>query len=172
MAEETSLPKATINQIVNATLASSLSCSSEAREVFLRCCTEFVHFVASEANEISIKTQKKTINSQIVLDAIQSLEMPTALVARARTAHEDCKNELKMKADKKATKRADEASPEELQRLQAALFAKARVNLDRTWAEQEAQQAPATTESAETTDDIGVASMARAAVEGAEDEFD
>ncbi len=33
-------------------------------------------------------------------------------------------------------------------------------------------QAPAITESAEATDDIGVASMARAAVEGAEDEFD
>ena len=40
------------------------------RELILNCCTEFIHLVSSEANDICNNQQKKTINAEHVLIGI------------------------------------------------------------------------------------------------------
>jgi histone H3/H4 len=41
--------------------------ANEARELILNCCTEFIHLVSSEANDICNNQQKKTISAEHVL---------------------------------------------------------------------------------------------------------
>ena len=47
--------------------------ANEARELVLNCCTEFIHLVSSESNEICNAQQKKTISDEYVLAALEKL---------------------------------------------------------------------------------------------------
>ena len=79
--EELSLPRASINKmikemvrkkIVNNKVAIILfpyqvphiRVANESRELILNCCTEFIHLISSEANEICNQKNKKTISGK------------------------------------------------------------------------------------------------------------
>ena len=47
--------------------------ANEARELVLNCCTEFIHLISSESNEICNGQQKKTISAEHVLAALEKL---------------------------------------------------------------------------------------------------
>lgn len=47
--------------------------ANESRELILNCCTEFIHLISSEANEICNQKNKKTISAEHVLDALDKL---------------------------------------------------------------------------------------------------
>lgn len=61
--DELTLPRASINKMIKE-LVPSVRIANEARELILNCCTEFIHLLSSEANEICNQLHKKTINAE------------------------------------------------------------------------------------------------------------
>ena len=49
--EELSLPKATIQKLIQDYLPNDMSCAKDTRDLLIECCVEFIHLVSSEANE-------------------------------------------------------------------------------------------------------------------------
>ena len=45
-------------------------------DLMVDCCTEFVHLVTSEANEICTADNKATMNPEHIIKALQQLEFP------------------------------------------------------------------------------------------------
>lgn len=86
--EEVSLPKTTITKMIQEMLPTDVVCAKETRDILINCCTgnanfdgsirtcsnnqvEFVHLIASEANEACEKESKKTIMPEHVVTALQ-----------------------------------------------------------------------------------------------------
>jgi histone H3/H4 len=64
--DDLSIPRAALNKMIKE-LVPHVRIANEARELILNCCTEFIHLVSSEANEICNKQTKKTISPEHVL---------------------------------------------------------------------------------------------------------
>ena len=64
--DELNIPSAALNKMIKE-LVPNVRIANEARELILNCCTEFIHLVSSEANEICGKQTKKTISPEHVL---------------------------------------------------------------------------------------------------------
>lgn len=64
--EELTLPRASINKMIKEILP-NIRVANDSRELILNCCTEFIHLISSEANDICNHQQKKTINAEHVL---------------------------------------------------------------------------------------------------------
>lgn len=64
--DELTLPRASINKMIKE-LVPSVRVAFESRELILNCCTEFIHLLSSEANEVCNQSNKKTINAEHVL---------------------------------------------------------------------------------------------------------
>lgn len=63
--DELTLPRASINKMIKEILP-NVRVANESRELILNCCSEFIHLLSSEANDICNSQQKKTINSDHV----------------------------------------------------------------------------------------------------------
>lgn len=99
--------------------------ANDSRELILNCCTEFIHLISSEANDVCNKRNKKTINAEHVLEALDRLGFPD-YKAEAEAVLNDCK-EVAAKRRKQSTRLEHLGIPEEeLLRQQQELFAKAR----------------------------------------------
>ncbi|KAJ3124923.1 negative cofactor 2 transcription regulator complex subunit ncb2 [Nowakowskiella sp. JEL0407] len=72
--KEFSLPKATVQKLIQEMLPDDIVCSKEARDLLSECCVEFVHLISTQANEISEKESKSTITGDHVLAALKSLD--------------------------------------------------------------------------------------------------
>ncbi|XP_014251218.1 protein Dr1 [Cimex lectularius] len=122
--EELTLPRASINKMIKE-IVPSLRVAFESRELILNCCTEFIHLIASEANEICNQSKKKTINAKHVLLALDRLGFDDYRVV-AEDVLKDCK-EVAAKKRRQSTRLENLGIPEEeLLRQQQELFAKAR----------------------------------------------
>ena len=64
--DELSIPRAALNKMIKE-LVPNVRVANDSRELILNCCTEFIHLISSEANEICNKQQKKTISPEHVL---------------------------------------------------------------------------------------------------------
>lgn len=64
--DELTIPRAAMNKMIKELLP-NVRVANEARELILNCCTEFIHLLSSEANEICNQQQKKTINAEHIL---------------------------------------------------------------------------------------------------------
>lgn len=64
--DDLTIPRAAMNKMIKE-LVPHIRVANDARELILNCCTEFIHLISSEANEICNKQQKKTINAEHVL---------------------------------------------------------------------------------------------------------
>lgn len=64
--EELTLPRASVNKMIKELLP-NIRVANESRELILNCCTEFIHLISSEANEICNQQQKRTINAEHIL---------------------------------------------------------------------------------------------------------
>ncbi|KAF4547103.1 Negative cofactor 2 complex subunit beta-like protein [Elsinoe fawcettii] len=73
--EDLSLPKATVQKIINEVLASEggMSFAKESRDLLIECCVEFITMISSEANEIAEKDAKKTIACEHITKALEDL---------------------------------------------------------------------------------------------------
>lgn len=64
--DELTLPRASINKMIKE-IVPSIRVANESRELILNCCTEFIHLLSSEANEVCNQNNKKTINAEHIL---------------------------------------------------------------------------------------------------------
>eukprot|EP00126_Sphaerothecum_destruens_P006718 Sdes_comp19494_c0_seq1m11010 len=97
--------------------------SQHTNSIFL----EFIHMIASEANEAVIQTSKKTIGPEHVLMAIKNLGFEDYLDEVTATLNEH-KEETKNQKARMLQKTNSGISEEEMIRAQMELFAKARAN--------------------------------------------
>lgn len=99
--------------------------ANESRELIMNCCTEFIHLISSEANEICKQNNKKTINADHVLIALEQLGFPD-YKHDANAVLNDCK-EVAANRRRNNNRLENLGIPEEeLLRQQQELFAKAR----------------------------------------------
>lgn len=76
--DDLSLPKATVQKIINEILAHDpgMPFARETRDLLIECCVEFITLISSEANEIAEKDAKKTIACEHVTTALEQLGYP------------------------------------------------------------------------------------------------
>ncbi|XP_074654264.1 protein Dr1-like [Tubulanus polymorphus] len=70
--DDLSIPRAALNKMIKE-LAPNVRVANEARELILNCCTEFIHLISSEANELCNGQNKKTISPDHILGALDRL---------------------------------------------------------------------------------------------------
>ncbi|XP_042223144.1 protein Dr1-like isoform X3 [Homarus americanus] len=122
--DELTIPRAAMNKMIKEILP-NVRVANEARELILNCCTEFIHLLSSEANEICNQQQKKTINAEHILKSLDTLGFGDYR-AEAEAVLKDCKA-MAAKKRRKSTRLENLGIPEEeLLRQQQELFAKAR----------------------------------------------
>lgn len=71
--EEYGLPKTTVLKLIKERLPTDLKLSTEAGDIFVKCCDDFVHLLASTSNAVSEKEKKNTIQPEHVLVALEEL---------------------------------------------------------------------------------------------------
>ena len=114
----------------------SFRVANDARDLITNCCTEFIRLIATNANEICEKDQKKTISAEHVLSAMEKVgfgDYRQEVIA----VYRDCK-EVAAKR-RRGSMRLENLgiSEEELLRQQQELFARAReaekTNIESDW---------------------------------------
>ena len=61
--DELTVPRAALNKYIRE-ICPNIRVGFETRELLLMCCTEFIHVISSEANQICNNNQKKTITAE------------------------------------------------------------------------------------------------------------
>ncbi|KAK2551713.1 Protein Dr1 [Acropora cervicornis] len=102
--DDVTLPRAAVNKMIKEMIP-NVRVSNDARELILNCCTEFIHLVSSEANEICNRQLKKTILPEHVFQALQGLGFTSYIEENKRRA---------------STRLENLVEQEELQQLQQA----------------------------------------------------
>uniref|UniRef100_A0A0B7BWH4 Protein Dr1 n=1 Tax=Arion vulgaris TaxID=1028688 RepID=A0A0B7BWH4_9EUPU len=70
--DDLSIPRAALNKMIKELLP-NIRVANDARELILNCCTEFIHLVSSEANDICVKQHKKTISPDHIVASLENL---------------------------------------------------------------------------------------------------
>ncbi|CAO3686530.1 unnamed protein product [Rhizopus stolonifer] len=110
-------------------MPNDIACAKDTRDLLIDCCVEFIHLIASEANEICEKETKKTIAGEHVVAALQTLGYEN-YVEEVEDVFRDHKKQQKDK-DKKSTRLENTGiSVDELLRQQEQLFAQARLKFE------------------------------------------
>ncbi|KAK2139855.1 hypothetical protein LSH36_1587g00068 [Paralvinella palmiformis] len=123
--DDLSIPRAALNKMIKE-LIPDVRIANDARELILNCCTEFIHLISSEANEICGKQTKKTISANHVLAALTSLGFGD-YCQEAQSIVKEAKA-VAAKKRRASNKLENLGIPEEeLLRQQQELFAKARM---------------------------------------------
>ncbi|KAG2203103.1 histone-fold-containing protein [Mucor mucedo] len=127
--DELSLPKATVQKLINEMMPDDIICSKDTRDLLIDCCVEFIHLIASEANEICEKETKKTIAGEHVVAALKTLGFEE-YVEEVDDVFQEHKKQQKDR-DKKSTRLENTGiSEEELLRQQELLFAQSRIKFE------------------------------------------
>jgi len=122
--DELSIPRAALNKMIKE-LTPNIRVANDARELILACCTEFIHYISSAANDLCSQQQKKTISPEHVLAALDNLGFGS-YKEEAHAVLQEAKA-LAAKKRRQSTKLENLGIPEEeLLRQQQELFARAR----------------------------------------------
>uniref|UniRef100_UPI00398F3D14 protein Dr1-like n=1 Tax=Pristiophorus japonicus TaxID=55135 RepID=UPI00398F3D14 len=158
--DDLTIPRAAINKIIKEILP-NVRVANDAREMVVNCCTEFIHLISSEANEICNKSDKKTISPDHIMLALESLGFGS-YITEVKDVLRECKT-VALERRKASSRLENLGIPEEeLLRQQQELFAKARQQqaelaqqewLQMQQAAQQAQQAAATANKAGSSQD-------------------
>ncbi|KAF2766375.1 histone-fold-containing protein [Teratosphaeria nubilosa] len=140
--DDLSLPKATVQKIINEVLASPLvsgstnalsssthsapgksamSFAKDTRDLLIECCVEFITMLSSEANDIAEKEAKKTIACEHITKALQDLGFES-YVPELLKAAEGFKSSQQTRERKQTKIEQSGLSNEELIRQQEELF--------------------------------------------------
>jgi len=120
------LPKATIAKLIRETLPEDIRCANDTRDLIGECCIEFIHLIASEANEICTKENKKTITPDHITKALE-------FIAEVTETHKKHITEVKEKPKvKKSLDNIKHMTQEQLLKSQMELFERARNKLSRS----------------------------------------
>ncbi|XP_046859494.1 protein Dr1-like [Xenia sp. Carnegie-2017] len=154
--DDVTLPRAAVNKLIKEMIP-NVRVSNDARELILNCCTEFIHLVSSEANEVCKQRAKKTIAPEHIIDALKSLGF-TSYIQEVESVYTDYKKQAINK--RRGSNRLENLGipEEELLRQQEALFAQARLEQAQVEQEQflQAQSVAAQTSSQTTSIPISV----------------
>lgn len=133
--EDLTLPRQTVAKLVQELMPDHFVCPKDSRDLLVACCTDFVHLVASEANEVCERLHKKTITADHFQEALRNLgfgeycgEVEQALLEQQEAAKarvERMKGRKGVGGSGETEKEA--ADVEELARQQAELFEQARL---------------------------------------------
>ncbi|KAG0172088.1 negative cofactor 2 transcription regulator complex subunit ncb2 [Apophysomyces sp. BC1034] len=127
--DDLSLPKATVQKLINEMMPDDVVCAKDTRDLLIDCCVEFIHLIASEANEICERETKKTIAGEHVVAALQALGFED-YVEEVDEVFKEHKKQQKDR-DKKSTRLENTGiSEEELLRQQELLFAQSRLKFE------------------------------------------
>ena len=85
--------------------------ANESRELILNCCTEFIHLLSSEGNEVCNQKNKKTINAEHILEALDRLGFKDYKREAEAVLH-DCK-QVAAKRRRQSTRLENLGIPEE-----------------------------------------------------------
>ncbi|ORY02107.1 histone-fold-containing protein [Basidiobolus meristosporus CBS 931.73] len=127
--DDLSLPKATVQKLINEMMPDDIVCAKDTRDLLIDCCVEFIHLIASEANEICEKEAKKTIAAEHVIVALQTLGFENYL-PEVQEVFKEHKKQQKDRDRKSSRLENSGMSEEELLRNQAMLFAQARMKYE------------------------------------------
>ncbi|WFD44610.1 negative cofactor 2 transcription regulator complex subunit ncb2 [Malassezia psittaci] len=127
--EELSLPKATIQKLIQDYLPSDMSCAKDTRDLLIECCVEFIHLVSSEANEACEKDSKKTIAPDHVVKALVDLGFEK-YTHEVRDVLNDHKQHQKERERKSSRFEMSGLTEEELQKQQEQLFAASKARFE------------------------------------------
>ncbi|KAK9766805.1 negative cofactor 2 transcription regulator complex subunit ncb2 [Basidiobolus ranarum] len=127
--DDLSLPKATVQKLINEMMPDDIVCAKDTRDLLIDCCVEFIHLIASEANEICEKEAKKTIAAEHVIASLQTLGFENYL-PEVQEVFKDHKKQQKDRDRKSSRLENSGMSEEELLRNQAMLFAQARMKYE------------------------------------------
>ncbi|KAG0198741.1 negative cofactor 2 transcription regulator complex subunit ncb2 [Mortierella sp. GBA30] len=125
--DDLSLPKATVQKLINEMMPDDIACAKDTRDLLIECCVEFIHLLASEANEICEKETKKTIAAEHVISALKSLGFDGYL-PEVEVVLQDHKTQQRVKDKDKKSGRLENSgkTEEELLLEQTRLFAEAK----------------------------------------------
>ncbi|SAM01250.1 hypothetical protein [Absidia glauca] len=123
--DDLSLPKATVQKLINEMMPEDVVCAKDTRDLLIECCVEFIHLIASESNEICEKETKKTIAGEHVLASLQALGFED-YVEEVDEVFKEHKKQQKDREKKSTRLEHTGISEEELLRQQELLFAQSR----------------------------------------------
>ncbi|KAF9398846.1 negative cofactor 2 transcription regulator complex subunit ncb2 [Mortierella sp. AD011] len=125
--DDLSLPKGMLHKLINEMMPDDIACAKDTRDLLIECCVEFIHLLASEANEICEKETKKTIAAEHVIAALKTLGFDGYL-PEVEVVLQDHKTQQKVKDKDKKSGRLENSgkSVEELLEEQTRLFAEAK----------------------------------------------
>jgi histone H3/H4 len=126
--EELSLQKANITKLVNEMMPDDITCPKDTRDLLSECCVEFIHLIASEANEICEKDTKKTIAGEHVVSALQSLGFED-YVSEIKEVLNEYQKQQKDREKRSSRLEHSALSQEELLQYQEELFRNSRMRM-------------------------------------------
>jgi hypothetical protein len=105
-----------------------ITCPKETRDLLSECCVEFIHLIASEANEICEKDTKKTIAGEHVVSALQSLGFED-YVSEIKEVLNEYQKQQKDREKRSSRLEHSALSQEELLQYQEELFRNSRMRM-------------------------------------------
>ncbi|KAJ3176008.1 negative cofactor 2 transcription regulator complex subunit ncb2 [Irineochytrium annulatum] len=124
--DELGLPKATVQKLIQEMMPADLTCAKDTRDLLSECCVQQIIWgmygyvlIIILANEACEKDAKKTIAGEHTLGFDEYIEEVKELC-------EDHNKQLKDREKRSNKLENSNMSPEELERLQAALFEKSK----------------------------------------------
>lgn len=128
--EDISLPRATVNKLIQEFLPNEVICSKDTKDIIADCCKEFITLISSEANEICERDAKKTISPEHITSALKQLGFDEYIeevesvnqVHKAQTKHEHQRKKNKLEQTG--------LSQDELAAQQELLFAASKARFD------------------------------------------
>ncbi|KAK4526960.1 hypothetical protein GAYE_SCF31G4880 [Galdieria yellowstonensis] len=128
--DSVAIPKTTVNKVATEVLANAgAHLSSDAKELLVGFCSEFVQLVSSHANELCEKENKKVISPEHILQSLEELGFGD-YCQEVKQVYEEFLEIEKRRSKTSWTKMTERTglTEEELIRQQEELFAKAREN--------------------------------------------
>ncbi|KAL1919329.1 uncharacterized protein VTP21DRAFT_2022 [Calcarisporiella thermophila] len=127
--DELSLPKATVQKIIQEMMPDDMACAKDTRDLLIDCCVEFIHLIASEANEICEKEAKKTIAAEHVIEALKGLGFES-YIEEVQGVFREHKQQQKDRDRRSSRLENTGMSEEELLRQQELLFEQSRLKYE------------------------------------------
>ncbi|KAF9144951.1 negative cofactor 2 transcription regulator complex subunit ncb2 [Linnemannia hyalina] len=117
----------TVQKLINEMMPDDIACAKDTRDLLIDCCVEFIHLLASEANDICEKETKKTIAAEHVITALKALGFD-AYLPEVEVVLQDHKTQQRVKDKDKKSGRLENSgrSEEELLSEQLRLLAEAK----------------------------------------------
>lgn len=125
-----------ISKYLGKILPEGTKCEKSALEFLSQSCTEFIHLITTQANELCDQENKKTITPDHIVRSLKMLEF-TGYVEPALEELERANKEKEQKPKKKKKKLEDLGIPmEQLRQEQEALFKRARTEMEKRMQEE------------------------------------